>query len=133
MSITGEEKAKERAWYKNNQMPIVAYSSLGRGLFSGRFTSADDPARYLDDVALRGYGCADNYERLARCEELAKKKHCSVSQLALAWLFQQELNVFAVCAMSSTKRMAENAASLRIALSPEESQYLNLESNNPGI
>ena len=133
VSITGEEKAKERAWYKNNQMPIVAYSSLGRGLFSGRFTSADDPARYLDDVALRGYGCADNYERLARCEELAKKKHCSVSQLALAWLFQQELNVFAVCAMSSTKRMAENAASLRIALSPEESQYLNLKSNNPGI
>ena len=133
VSITGKEKANERTWYKKNQMPIVAYSSLGRGLFSGRFTSADDPARYLDDVALRGYGCADNYERLARCEELAKKKHCSVSQLALAWLFQQELNVFAVCAMSSTKRMAENAASLRIALSPEESQYLNLESNNPGI
>ena len=127
VSITGDENELARAWYRDNQMPIIAYSSLGRGLFSGRFTSADNPEKYLDDVALRGYGCKDNYERLARCEKLAKQKNCSVSQIALAWIFNQGLNVFAVCAMSSPKRMAENNAALSIALSPEECRYLNLE------
>ncbi len=127
VSITGDENELARAWYRENQMPIIAYSSLGRGLFSGRFTSADNPEEYLDDVALRGYGCKDNYERLARCEKLAKQKNCSVSQIALAWIFNQGLNVFAVCAMSSPKRMAENDAALSIALSPEECRYLNLE------
>jgi aryl-alcohol dehydrogenase-like predicted oxidoreductase len=127
VSITGDENELARAWYRENQMPIIAYSSLGRGLFSGRFTSADNPEEHLDDVALRGYGCKDNYERLARCEKLVKQKNCSVSQIALAWIFNQGLNVFAVCAMSSPKRMAENNAALSIVLSPEECRYLNLE------
>jgi aryl-alcohol dehydrogenase-like predicted oxidoreductase len=127
VSITGEENADARAWYRQTQMPVVAYSSLGRGLFSGRFLSADQPERFLDPVALRGYGCADNVKRLARCEELAKAKNCTVSQIALAWLFRQGINAFAICAMSSPKRIAENIASLSLELSDEECRYLNLE------
>ncbi len=126
VSITGEENAAARAWYRETQMPAFAYSSLGRGLFSGKFTSTDQPERYLDAVALRGYGCRDNYERLARCEELAKRKNCTVSQLALAWIFHQGINVFAICAMSSPKRIADNAAALALELSDEECRYLDL-------
>lgn len=127
VSITGEENAAARAWYRQTQMPVIAYSSLGRGLLTGRLTSADQLERFLDQPAILGYGCTDNVKRLARCEELAKAKNCTVSQIALAWLFRQGINAFAICAMSSPKRIAENIESLSLELSGEECRYLNLE------
>ncbi len=132
VSITGAENEADRAWYRETQMPVVAYSSLGRGLFSGRFRSAEraHAERFLDAVAMRGYGCTDNYERVARCEELANKKGCKVSQIAMAWLLCQGLNVLPVCAMSSPARIAENVAGLSVTLTPEESRYLNLEADS---
>lgn len=44
VSISGDKAAC--SWYAENQMPVIAYSSLGRGLFSGKF-SAEDSA-YLE-------------------------------------------------------------------------------------
>ena len=129
VSITGEENAGAREWYEQTGMPVVAYSSLGRGVLSGKLKSADTEraAEILDPFAIKGYGCADNWERLARCEELAEKKNCSVAQLAMAWIYCQPLNTFAVATMSSEKRIRENIEALDIALTDEECRYLNLE------
>ena len=112
-------------------MPIVAYSSLGRGLLSGKLRSidSDQADQYLDPVAIRGYGCKDNYIRLGRCEELAKLKGCTVPQLAMAWILNQGLNVFAVCSLSSQKRIEQILPSLSIKLTEQESRFLNLEEN----
>lgn len=129
VSLTGDENKAARIWYQKTQMPVIAYSSLGRGLFSGRFKSAekDRAGQFLDSFAMKGFDCPDNYERLARCEKLAEQKGCSVTQLALAWIFKQGLNVFAVCAMSSPVRIKENTSGLFIDLTPEECRWLNLE------
>ena len=87
-----------RDWYEKNQMPVVAYSSLGRGLFSGKVKS-DEPQKAseaMDANAMKGYASPENFERLRRCEELAEKYHCTVPQIAMAWIYQQPLNCFAV-------------------------------------
>ena len=129
VSLTGPENADARRWYAETQTPVFAYSSLGRGLFSSRLKSAD--AKHADQVldvfAMKGYGCADNFERLARCEELAAKKGCSVAQLAMAWVYCQPLNTFAIATMSSPTRIQENIAALELKLTDEECRYLNLE------
>ncbi len=83
----------------------------------------------LDQYAMKGYGCADNFRRLARCEELAAQKGYSVAQIAMAWLYHQPLNTFAVATMSSPRRIEENLAALEISLTDEECRYLNLEEN----
>ena len=57
-------------------MTIIAYSSLGRGLFSGRVKS-DDPKSIsagMDRISIKGYGSSDNFERLRHCEQLAGKR-----------------------------------------------------------
>ena len=48
-TISGPAHAADRAWYRENGMPVVAYSSLGRGLFSGRLKYADreNAAQYM--------------------------------------------------------------------------------------
>ncbi|MCR5102603.1 MAG: aldo/keto reductase [Butyrivibrio sp.] len=126
VSITGDENKEARLWYQENQMPIFAYSSLGRGLLTGKLKSEDAAManKYLDKFAIKGYGCEDNYTRLKRCEELALKKGCTVSQIAMAWLYQQPENTFAVATMSSPKRIKENVEALSITLSEEEREYL---------
>ena len=129
VSLTGDESKAARDWYRANQMPVIAYSSLGRGLLTGKIRSADEPraAELLDSFAMKGYGTPDNFRRLARCEELAARKGCGISQLAMAWLYRQPLNTFAVATMSSPKRIQENADALNVELTEAECRYLNLE------
>lgn len=53
VSITGEENEEARNWYRENQMSILAYSSLGRGLLSGKLksTQEDNARKILDPLA----------------------------------------------------------------------------------
>lgn len=129
VSITGKEQHTEREFYRLTQMPVFAYSALGRGFFSGRFYASErEKAReILDSVALKAYDFDENYERLARCEELAKELNVSVGQLALKWLFTRGLNVFAVVATIKEERIKQNIAALSIPLTKKQSDYLNLE------
>ncbi len=127
VSITGPENESARKFYQDTQMPVVAYSSLGRGLLTGKLRSKDAAManKVLDKFAIKGYGCEDNYLRLSRCEKLAEKKDCLVAQIAMAWLYQQSLNTFAVATMSSPKRIQDNIKALSINLSDDELKYLS--------
>ena len=129
VTITGAENEDARRWYEETQMPVISYSSLGRGVLSGKLKSedADHAGKILDAVAMKGYGCSDNYERLARCEKLAREKNCTVAQIAMAWIYHQKINTFAVVTMSSPARIEANIASLSLSLTDEESRWLNLE------
>lgn len=127
VTISGKSNVKAREWYKANNMPVVAYSSLGRGLFSGRLKSGYDAEKILDEAALKGYGYEENYERLRRCEIMAAEKGVKVPQIAMAWLFNQPLNTFAVVSTSSAERMKENIEASGIILTEKECRWLDLE------
>lgn len=43
---------------------------------------------------MKGYCYPENFERLARAEQLAKEKDCTVPQIALAWILNQDFEVF---------------------------------------
>ena len=129
VTISGCSRQNARDWYRKSQMPILAYSSLGRGLLSGRINSSmiENIDLYLDRFAQRGYAYPENYERLKRCELLAQKKGASVAQIALAWIFHQGMNMFAVVNTSKAERMRENIGAFNILLSDEECLFLDLE------
>lgn len=127
VTITGEENEAAREWYRKNQMPVIAYSSLARGLFSGRLKSTDYEiaSSVLDEAAMKGYGYRENFEKLARCEQIAANKKCTVTQIALKWLFTQQINVFPVISTRNPERMKDNIAALDINLTEEEIEYLS--------
>ncbi len=130
VTLTGEAQKEARQWYRENQMPIIAYSSLARGLFSGKMKSenAAQANQYLDQFGMKGYGYPENFERLRRCEELAKEKNAEVSQIALSWMYRQNLNMFAVISTSKAERMRGNIDALDLELTEEECLYLDLKS-----
>ena len=41
VSISGREGKQARQWYRENKIPVFAYSCLGRGMFSGKVKSND--------------------------------------------------------------------------------------------
>lgn len=129
VTISGPQNKEARKWYLDNEMPVIAYSSLGRGMFSGRVKSSEPEriSEIMDAPSVEAYGGARNFERLRRCEELAAQKNCSVSQIALSWLLYQDLQTFAVVSSKNKERMQQNVDALKIHLTEAEKKYVNLE------
>ena len=126
VTVSGNSRAADRAWYAENRMPVVAYSSLSRGFFSGRFRAGDRDAacRVLDAPAQRGYLCGSNMARLARAETLAGRDGCTVAEIALRYLFASPMNLYAVLSTGSAERMRQNVAASLRPLPPEDVRYL---------
>ncbi len=127
-TITGDSHAREREYYIKTQIPILAWSSLCNGVFSGK-QSSGEWGKLQKNFSINikwGYGCQDNRERLSRCEKMAREKGATVAQIALAWLLSGTINAFPIIGASSEARIKENAAAADIPLSEEECAYLNL-------
>jgi aryl-alcohol dehydrogenase-like predicted oxidoreductase len=97
---------------------FVAYSPLGRGFLTGRFKTFDDLAP--DDYRrhsprFQGDNFTKNLDLVRLIENVAHKKGCTPSQLALAWLLRQE----GVVPIPGTKRrnfLDENAGAVAVKL-----------------
>jgi aryl-alcohol dehydrogenase-like predicted oxidoreductase len=128
-TITGSEHKQDREWYQKQEMPILAYSPLARGFFSGAFKSneATKAEALLDEPGKKGYLYDENFERLSRAEELAVKYGCKVAQIALAWLFSQKLKVIPILSARSVERFDEAIKAKQIHLTDEEIKWINLE------
>ena len=129
VTISGPENASARAWYADSGMPVIAYSSLGRGFFSGRFRSFDyDGARkVLDGPAQKGYLCEENMRRLERAERLAERDGCSVSDIAIRYIFGSGMNLFAIMSSTSPARIEGNVAAAEKPLSSEDIAFLEAD------
>lgn len=127
-TITGDDMAEDRQWYREEQMPIFAYSSLARGLMAGRVKSGqlEEGKKMLDQFTIKGYWCEDNLERLRRAEKIAEEKQCTVAQLAVAWMFTQGLDVYAVLSSGNIKRLFSNTEAMGVEITEEEACWLNL-------
>jgi len=131
VTLSGPANAEARAWYARNQMPVFAYSSLARGLFSGRITRENFPEMRatLDNACLKAYCHEPNFQRLDRAFILAREKGLTVPQIALAFILQSPLNVFPLVGAVSKKEFEENIAALYVTLTPEERAWLDLEAD----
>jgi aryl-alcohol dehydrogenase-like predicted oxidoreductase len=76
---------------------IVPYSPLGRGFLTGKFRKFEDlhPAdtRRHNNPRFIGENFQKNMDLVKKLEEIAKEKGCTPSQLALAWVLAQGVDV----------------------------------------
>jgi aryl-alcohol dehydrogenase-like predicted oxidoreductase len=102
---------------------LVAYSPLGRGFLTGRFKKFEDlPA---DDYRrqsprFQGENFQRNLDLVRRIGELAAKKQCTPSQLALAWVLAQGDDIVPIPGTKQRKYLEENVAAAEIKLTAEE-------------
>ncbi len=132
LSINSPSDDSEREWYEKTQYPLLAWSSLARGFFSGKFTR-DNLTAFTDPqsrISIRCYARENNFIRLHRARQLAEEKAATVRQIALAYIFQQPLNCFAITGTLNTTHFEENIKALRICLTKEEISWLDLKSDS---
>ena len=129
LSITGPEHAEDRKWLAEQQIPVFAYSALSGGFVSGKFKSndRDAAAAFLSEPTKKGYWADENFERLSRAEQLAEKYGVSVAQIAMAWLFNQDLQVIPLQGGKSPRSFIQTLEAANMKLKPEEIKWLNLE------
>ena len=107
---------------------FVAYNPLGRGFLTGRFKSIDDlPA---DDYRrstprFQGDNFQKNLELVERVKEIGKRKGCTPSQLALAWVLAQGDDVVPIFGTKRRQYLEENIRSLEIELTPGDLEELD--------
>ncbi len=102
---------------------FVAYSPLGRGFLTGRFTKFEDFD--TDDYRrksprFQGDNFQKNLDLLKKVEEIAKRKGCTTSQLALAWVLAQGGDIVPIPGTKRRKYLEENAGALQVKFSEQD-------------
>jgi len=102
---------------------LVAYSPLGRGFLTGRFTRIDDLPE--DDFRrmsprFQGENFQKNLDLVKQIEEIAAARGCTASQLALAWVHAQGDDVVPIPGTKRRKYLEENVAALDVELTPDD-------------
>jgi len=102
---------------------FVAYSPLGRGFLTGQFKKFEDLA--ADDFRrfsprFQGENFQKNLDLVARVEALAREKHCTPGQLALAWLLAQGEDIIPIPGTKRRKYLEENIGALQVTLTTED-------------
>jgi aryl-alcohol dehydrogenase-like predicted oxidoreductase len=106
---------------------LVAYSPLGRGFLSGRFSAPEE----LDEGDFRRYGPRFTGENLQanlklaeRVKELAQEKGITPGQLALAWVLSRGEQIVPIPGTKRRGYLEENLAAADLELSAEESERI---------
>ncbi len=126
ISIGGKKGESHRAYYQEHQTPLFTWSSLAGGFFSGRFRrdNLETFTGYFDKLCIECYCVEENFQRLDRAEELAKKKGLTIPQIAFAYVMNQPLNIFALVGCQTPQEFKDNMAAADIKLTPEEMKWL---------
>jgi len=109
---------------------LVAYSPLGRGFLSGRFTSTDE----LDENDFRRHQprfTGDNIEQnrrlVEKLGEIATEHECTTGQLALAWVLAQGEDIVPIPGTKRRAYLEENLGAADVVLTPEDLARLDTE------
>jgi aryl-alcohol dehydrogenase-like predicted oxidoreductase len=107
---------------------FVAYSPLGRGIFSGKIKSLDklEEGDYRRNTPRFAKGnLSHNLSLVERLEKIAAEKKCTPAQLALAWLLARGPDIFPIPGTKRVERLEENAGALKVKLTPEDISRLD--------
>ncbi|THH06006.1 hypothetical protein EW145_g4385 [Phellinidium pouzarii] len=104
-------------------IPIVAYSPLGRGFLTGRYKSHEDfepndRRRVHPRFSQEHFN--NNLKIVEKLTALASKKNITPAQLSLAWVAAQGQDIIPIPGTKTIERLEENWASRDIVFTPEE-------------
>jgi aryl-alcohol dehydrogenase-like predicted oxidoreductase len=132
ISIGGPAGVAAREWYAQTQMPVLAWSPLASGFFSGRFRRDNlhlFGEREWDEVAVRTYASEANFQRFDRANILSAEKGLTPAQVALAYVMNQPMNMFAVIGPHSAQNFRASIEASEFQLTPEEMDWLDLKTD----
>ena len=102
---------------------FVPYSPLGRGFLTGKIQKLEELSN--DDYRkttprFQGENFQRNLDLVKRVEEIARQKHCTPAQLALAWVLAQGQDIVPIPGTKRRKYLQENIGALDVDLTSED-------------
>jgi aryl-alcohol dehydrogenase-like predicted oxidoreductase len=98
---------------------FVPYSPLGRGFLSGqikRFEDLADDDYRRQSPRFQGENFGRNLDLVQRVGEIAREKHCSPAQLALAWVLAQGEDIVPIPGTKRRRYLQENVGAVDVHL-----------------
>lgn len=129
IGISGPSEAPARQWYAETGLAVFSWSTLARGFFSGKINRDNYQSVFggsPNEVAIHAFCHEPNFERLDRAEVLAKEKGAGVPQIALAYVANQPMNIFALLGCYTGQEFQECLEGWSLELTPEEIEWLDL-------
>lgn len=108
------------AWHNNKNISVLAWSPQAAGFFAEVF-GGNPPA----DVR-QTYFNKENFEKLKRCKELAVKYGVAPTNIALAYVFSQDVPVMASVGARNKPELDEAIKTLDLRLTKQEVAWLAL-------
>jgi aryl-alcohol dehydrogenase-like predicted oxidoreductase len=109
---------------------LVAYSPLGRGFLSGRFSSPDE----LDENDFRRHGprftgqnLQANLKLAEGVREIAAELAVTPAQLALAWVLHRGEHIVPIPGTKRVSYLQDNLAAAEVSLTPEQVRRISEE------
>jgi aryl-alcohol dehydrogenase-like predicted oxidoreductase len=117
-------KPESLAFFKQQQLALLSWSSQARGFFVPGLAHPDKKDnREMVEV----WYSDQNFERLKRANELAAKLNVAPINLALAWVLTQEFPTFALIGPRTLEETRTSWPALGVELTPQQVKWLNLE------
>jgi aryl-alcohol dehydrogenase-like predicted oxidoreductase len=135
VSISADPESKKYYAEHKDSLAVLSWSSLAGGFLSGRFNRSNsdemlENGTYFDKLVIPTYYSEDNFKRLDRADEVGKKRGCSIAQIALAYVLNQDMNPHALTFSRSESEFDQNTKALDIILTENEKKYLTLETDS---
>jgi len=130
--LISTDKTGER-WHEETGIPLIPWSSQARGFYTGRYTPRmrDAASPELDNFTskmLKVYGTDENFEKLARAEELGEKKGgYTAVEIALAWLLHKPFPIVPIVGPRTQEELASCVKATSLSLTESEIKWLNFE------
>ncbi len=116
--------AESRKWFKDRKMPLFCWSSQARGFF---LEGKAAPDKKDDAELVRCWYAEDNFRRLERANELAKKRNVQPINIALAYVLNQPFPTFPLIGPRTLMETRSSLKALDVTLTAQELAWLNLE------
>lgn len=115
---------------ENDNVGILAYSPLQRGLLTGKITSdyefkGDD--HRADNKFFKEPNRTRTNEFLQKIKPIADEHNVPLAQLVISWTIQRPGITAALVGARNAEQASENAKSLAVILSPDEIETINSE------
>jgi len=115
----------DRAWFAGHEMPLVAWSALGRGFFARG--SAQDTS---DADLVRVFYSDGNFERKRRATAFAEANSLSMFEVAIAYVIGQQFPSIALCGAQTVEEVETSLRAGDRLLSRQERDWLDLTSED---
>jgi aryl-alcohol dehydrogenase-like predicted oxidoreductase len=124
---TREVEAEILPTLKELGIALVAYSPLGRGFLSGRFSSEEELEQgdyRLHGPRFTGENLKQNLTLAARVRELAAERGITPGQLAIAWVLSRGEHVVPIPGTKRVAYLEENLAAAEVVLDDAEAEAI---------